>query len=358
VTLRARAESLMKGEPPRGLFDRLLAGALWIGVPPYWAITTLRGALYTMRLLPIARVPAGCRVVSVGNITLGGSGKTPLVHELTQRAVQRGESVAIVQRGYGRRTSKGPLKVVGAETSRAERLALLAQPGWVEDVGDEAALAAMRCDGAAVWVSARRSRAVKKAAAEGARTIVLDDAFQHRAQARSENLVVWDGALQDDAHRLFPRGYYREPSSALKRATAIYVDERAEAPPVDRPIVRWSREIAGYWHAGDVRAAWFPDALEPLAELRGKRVALMAAIAHPDRVVWALRERGVHAEALPETLADHAWIDEAMMIRIAGAARRHGQSAIVTTEKDAVKLGRVPMPQDMPVLVLRQTVKL
>ncbi len=177
----------------------------------YGAAVRLRGALYDTGLLRAERVE-GLRVISVGNVNVGGTGKTPAVLHLAELLVREGRKVGILTRGYGR-GSKEPLTFIGTEPLPS-----------VEDAGDEPLLLARRCPAVRLFVGADRVASAYRARDEfGLDTVLLDDGFQHRRLARDEDLVVVDESVGLGNGHMLPRGPLREPRSALRRATLFWI---------------------------------------------------------------------------------------------------------------------------------------
>jgi tetraacyldisaccharide 4'-kinase len=289
----------------------------------YGAGVAVRNALYDGGLLTSHRVPA--RVVSVGNLVVGGTGKTPTALWLARALAARGRRVGIVARGY--KKSRPGVVVVG------ERGTPLVSP---EEGGDEAVLLAGRFEGPVV-TGERRTEAAGLACARFALdTIVLDDGFQHRALARDADLVL----LPPDAGvpRLLPAGPAREPLRALARARAALVVRDAQGDgqgptPALPPGLRCFR--GRLVPIGLVGAR---GEQEPLAVLAERRVRPVAGIARPERLVSLLERLGARP-ASPLEWPDHHRYAAADVARIAEAAR---DDLVVTTEKDLVKLRAWP----------------
>lgn len=242
-------------------------------------------------------------IISVGNITVGGTGKTPITRWIVDRLVEGGRSPAVVLRGYG---------------------------------GDETQLHRSWYDGVPVVAEADRVAAVTKAASLGADIVVCDDAFQHRRLARDLDLVV---VSADDrrAVRLLPAGPYRESPAALRRADAILVSRKSDDSPnlpggfplpQDRPSFQVTFG-AGEWSAvgGAARAA-----------PKGP-VLIFTALAAPQSVPWTVAEAlGLPRDRLEfelVTYPDHHAYSENDLVQLVGRA---GTRPLVTTQKDAVKL--------------------
>jgi tetraacyldisaccharide 4'-kinase len=250
----------------------------------------------------------GARVVSVGNLNVGGAGKTPVVIFLAQLAQKQGKRVAVLSRGYGR-------------TSAVQQAFDSTALPPVEEVGDEPRLIASRCPGVRVFVGADRVRAAGAARAERCDWLVLDDGFQHRRLARDVDLVVVDDEVMfGTAHRL-PWGPLREPPRALARASVVW--RRAAADGNRRAPL----------HANEVRAVHRVRATEGL---KGQRVLVLTGIARPSSVVQSALQLGAQVVAT-RFFADHHRFSAVELAEAASTAKKLS-ALIVTTGKDAQRL--------------------
>ena len=315
------------GEPPA----RPAAWA-WALEQLFRTAVAARSGLFSAGLLPQHRVE-GLRVLSVGNLTVGGTGKTPAVGWLARQLADRGCRVSILSRGYGRRGSR-PLRV---ETSHV-----------AAEVGDEPLLLARALRDVPVYVGADRVALARRAREEGADWALLDDGFQHRRLARDVDLVVVDAASPFGNGRLLPAGPLREPVSSAGRATAVWLRcEQADAP-VPAP----------YAHLPVIRARHVPDAVLdgagvrcPLERLAGMRVLAFAGLARPQGFFSSLEALGaevVEARAFP----DHHAFTAGELESLSRAAGRLG-ALCITTAKDAVRLP----PGALDMCVLQQRVE-
>lgn len=306
---------------------------------------SLRNGFYDTGVVAPEKLP--CGVISVGNITVGGTGKTPLVIHLARSLRARGLRPAVLTRGYGGK-SRVPVQVVSDGRS-----VLL---GY-EQAGDEAVLMARALPGIPVIAGAdRRTTGRHAVAAFGSDPVILDDGFQHRALFRNVDIVLLAGASPFGNGRLLPAGPLREPVRGLRRAHLVILtgtdDSAAGCSPVPRHADLFSLTGCGVQEAGDMtvfRASHRPSALrrgeagrtaDPEL-LRGKRICAFSGIGAPERFRATLAALGADVAAfLP--FPDHHRYGSADLTAIderAGACRAE---EIVTTEKDAVRLGAFP----------------
>lgn len=276
-------------------------------------------------------------VVSVGNVTTGGTGKTPVVEFLAARLRSQGWRPAILSRGYG----------------RASRLPVLVSSGdgplvGPEEGGDEPVELARRLRGTIVAVASRRRDAAELAVRCGADLFLLDDGFQHLALERDLDLVLLDARDPFGGERFPPRGRLREPLSSLARADAFlwtYVGPDCPNPRHRQELLRRNPQ-APVFHARLPPAGLFDDQGSPVDAERVERERSIAVsgVASPASFAASLNELGLSPR---ETLVfrDHQRYADRHLAAIRRAAGRARACWVVTTEKDAVKLaGRVGLP--------------
>jgi tetraacyldisaccharide 4'-kinase len=309
----------------------------------YRAALALREMAYRLRVFQTGRL--GCPVISVGNITLGGSGKTP-VAELAARTMRElGAQPAVVSRGYGRST-RGAHVVADRDGIRLDARA----------AGDEPRMLAERLPGIPVVVGENRLVAGGLAVEQcGATALVLDDGFQHRSLVKDLEIVVVNGRTPWGNGRLFPRGMLREPLSALGRAHLVIVtnppsaaDVEAVAGQVRRhnahaPVLTVSYEVLEARELDSGRRLG-PD------QLRGRRLLAFAGLGTPQGFADTLHAIGVRAPGLIE-FPDHHWFVVDDLASLARQSMAVGADGLITTEKDAVRLRGLPLP-DVPLWVL------
>ena len=290
-----------------------------------------RGALYD-RGLARATVP-GAAVISVGNLVVGGAGKTPVTLAIGERLVARGRKVAVLSRGHGARRADPRLVSDGA------RVLLSA-----EEAGDEPSLLARRLPGVAVLCGPHRAALARRAVAElGADALLLDDGFQHRALARDLDVVVLDAASPCGNGRLLPRGPNREPWSALRRAQLAWLSRVDQADPAALEALRArARQATG--RAPVESRHLVTDVLDGalrrslgVGALAGRRVLALSGLARPGGFRRTLAALGAEV-VLERAFRDHHRFTPAELAEALGAAEAARCDAIATTEKDAVRL--------------------
>lgn len=309
----------------------LRRGFGWIAVPYGW-VARLRAALYTMGWLRVVKLP--CRVVSVGNLMLGGTGKTPVTIFLADWLMARGKRVAVLSRGY-RRSTKAPCLLV------SDGRDILVGPA---ESGDEPYLIASRCPGAVVAVGPDRAQVgrwvLERFPVDYA---ILDDGYQHLGLHRDVDLLLVDASDVQGLGHVFPRGRLREPLSAAARASVVLLT-RAQSDEV------WTRTVAllrsnGGFRGEPVRVTLKPSTVirvqtgevQPLQHLAGASAVIFSAIANPEsfrRVVESFEVK-VRDEF---RFRDHHHYRLEDVRRLRDATARAGATTLVTTEKDAVKV--------------------
>jgi tetraacyldisaccharide 4'-kinase len=297
----------------------------------FQAGSAARGALYRAGL--VRRLRAGAPVVSIGNLAVGGAGKTPATITVAERLLARGRRVAVLSRGYGARRSDDRL------VSDGRRVLLSAA-----EAGDEPLLIARRLRGAMVLCGARRIELARRAVDElGADALVLDDGFQHLALLRDVDVVVLDAANSSGNGHLLPRGPNREPWSALGRAHLAWLSRTDQAPPAVLDALRARvREATGVppiesrYAVDDVLDGTLARSLGPNA-LAGRRVLLLCALARPEGFRRTLAELGAELGG-ERVFRDHHSFAEKEVEEAFQAAGAAGCEAIATTEKDAVRI--------------------
>ncbi|MDA1043044.1 MAG: tetraacyldisaccharide 4'-kinase [Proteobacteria bacterium] len=275
--------------------------AAWALSPLGWIYGCTTAARVKKRGLH-AQVP----VICVGNLNIGGTGKTPFVSDLAQRLL----GAQIVSRGYGGRVT-GPVLVDLTRHTAA-------------DVGDEPLLLAAF---APTWVAKNRAAAVEAAQASGARVILMDDGFQNATVSKDLSILVVDAKRGFGNGFCLPAGPLREPISAgLKRADLLVL--------IGTPL-----DGATFLQRYEITIPYVQANLQPLATgmtWQGARVMAFAGIGHPENFFTSLRDVGANIID-SQALDDHQPLTESLMVRLSARAKA-ASAQLVTTEKDAVRL--------------------
>ncbi len=296
----------------------------------YAAAVYARTTLYSRGW--IIRARAGVPVISIGNLAVGGTGKTPMVAMAARLLREAGLRPAIVSRGYGGRRRVDPLVV--SEDSGAV-------PGvTAASAGDEPVMLGRLLPGVPVIVARRKAEGASLAITLGAGCVVLDDGFQHLALHRDLDVVLLDERHPLGTERLLPAGLLREPPAALKRADAIVLSGEGGDPAEAR------ERLAEHVRPG---TPWFSFRTEPTLILRdgiepqpagsvaGRRVVAFAGIARPERLRATLEALGARVlEFLP--FPDHHVFGPGDLRTILDVAKRRSPDLLVTTEKDLVRI--------------------
>jgi len=320
--MKRRAPWLDDRDAGRGFSPGLIP--LDLLAPPYALGARLHRAYYETGLGRRRRLP--CRVVSVGGITVGGSGKTPLAAAVAVGLRARGHRVALASRGYGRLRNAGVTPV-----SDGQRL-----EGFDPEArGDEPLVLAAGAPGVPVVVGPDREKVGLRAIAfYGTEILVLDDGFQHHRLARDVDVVGLDGRFGLGNGRLLPRGPLREPVSALSRADALVMLDGPLAEPDASRILEQTPRVSRFLANRKVLSVTSLAANESLdqSSLEGERVGLLSGIAHPSsfrKTVEALGAEVVAERRFPD---HHRYRPR----DLAGLSKE--APLWLTTEKDGVKI--------------------
>lgn len=299
----------------------------------YRAAIGLRNALYDSGRLRVHRLP--CAVISIGNLTVGGTGKSPLTSCIAALLRDSGYRVGVVSRGYRRTAARAPLLVSDGRALLADALS----------AGDEPYLIARDNPAVPVAVGADRIEAARLLLrAASPEVIVLDDGFQHRRIARDLDLLLVDGRDPWGNGRMLPRGPLREPVASIARADACVLTRSDGRSPTSlvSALERYNPDAALFHCRMEPRAFVRPEG-EPIgpSSLRGFSAYAFSGIARPERFEDDLRSLGVRL-AGSRRFPDHHRFRRRDLERVAGEARRLGADVLVTTEKDLVRIVEAP----------------
>jgi tetraacyldisaccharide 4'-kinase len=331
----------------------------------YHRIVRWRLALFEKRIADVHTL--GCQVISVGNLTVGGTGKTPIVEKLARELTRGGRKVAILSRGYKSvpkpfsqrladriffRTEKTPPRIV----SDGRSLFLDS-----ERSGDEPFMLANNLKDVVVLVDKNRVKSGLYAIERyGCDTLLLDDGFQYLYLKERLDVVLIDRESPFGNRFLLPRGTLREPPRHLKRANILFITKctGSDISDLKEEIRRFNR------HAPMIECAHHPVHLEdvytgekkPLEFLKGLRVGALSGIARPESFEHGLKALG--AEILySRRFADHHRFTQQEIINTITRSKARSARAVITTEKDAVRFTRLER-RDLPVYFLRVEIKI
>jgi tetraacyldisaccharide 4'-kinase len=293
----------------------------------------LRGCLFIFSLAGFYRIKPlrlGAKVISVGNITLGGTGKTTLVEYLSAKLGLAGHKIAVLSRGYKRNCTKSGL----------------------QGMGDEPAMLARKLPGAQVIVDKNRIRSAQTAIRDYAcDTLILDDGLQQWKIFKDLEIVTLDAGNPFGNYRMLPAGFLREPLSALKRADIFVLTQTRIGQNLEgltdklkrinpRALIVESRhEPKGVSRLNQA------DELLSLQLLKAKAVAVFSGIGNPEGFENCVSELGIKV-AKSFRFADHYEYTQADILRIIQEAKANNLEAVITTQKDAVKVRELGIKGD------------
>ena len=321
----------------------------------------VRLRLYLYRHRIFHNKPLGCRVVIVGNLTVGGTGKTPVVEKFARTLKERGRKVAILSRGY--KSKKEPiLRKFWRKLSHSEE----SPPKIVSDgeqvflnsevAGDEPYMLAKNLPGVVVLCDKNRVKAglfaVKRYKCD---TLILDDGFQYLPLMGKVNLLLIDKTNPFGNHHLLPRGILREPIRHISRASYIFLTKSDGTR--DEALLEMIREYNP--KAEIIECAHQPQFLQSIVDgkrhsldlLKGARIAAFSGIAYPESFENMLRGYGAEIH-YNQRFLDHHRFTRSELKRLYKKASNAQLDMIVTTEKDAVRLFDDIQPQ-IPIYFLR-----
>ncbi|MBI4340898.1 MAG: tetraacyldisaccharide 4'-kinase [Candidatus Omnitrophica bacterium] len=340
---------------PASFSDAAAAGLLGLASSGYQAVAAARNAAYDVGWRRPAVLPA--TVISIGNLTVGGTGKTACVQFVVEKLLRMGRRVAVLSRGYGGVKRRYWLQ------QRSGRLMMDGQPSAerLEEAADEPQLLATVLEGVPIVVGADRARAGRLACRQfGCDTLVMDDGFQHRRLHRDCDIVLVHARTPFGGWRLLPRGPMREPLGALRRAQAIIVTKADEALETLHALTERLQALnpnamvatAVHQPCGLLETA--SNAWHDAGRLAGLRVGLVSSIGDPEGFESTLR-RLQATVAWHRIFPDHHPYTAEDLAALADQARRAPVDAVVTTTKDWVRLQSAMTP---PLWVLQVRMKL
>jgi tetraacyldisaccharide 4'-kinase len=293
----------------------------------YEAVTRVRGAAYNKGILAQRRLEGV--VISVGNLTVGGTGKTPMVLWIAQRLLAEGKSVGILTRGYrGRPAAKETAKDGGEAAS--------------ESSSDEVQMLKARLgERVAFGVGADRFARGKELSARGINWFVLDDGFQHRRLARNVDIVLVDATNPFGGGRLLPSGRLREPRSALSRADVVVITRSDRAPAIEAAVRLDSNAPIFYAKVGldsiCARKGDIPGESGDVQNAREQKLFAFCGIGNPAAFLADLRDWGLQIVG-HKLFRDHHRYTQEDIQEIQEEAEKSGATSVICTEKDTFNL--------------------
>ncbi|UCH62115.1 MAG: tetraacyldisaccharide 4'-kinase [Fidelibacterota bacterium] len=303
---------------------------LWPVSLLYWVVAWCRNFFYNIGFFITRRVSVP--VVSIGNLSVGGTGKTPAVIFIAQHLLNLGYKVGVVSRGYGRRSS-GTILVSDGKHILADS----------DNTGDEPYLIASQLTTVPVLVDEDRYRgAATMITRFEPDVIILDDAFQHRGLTRDCDIVLLDASSPLSDYHIFPNGVLREHFGALKRANLVVwtrVDSRSPIPELKQRVAKLGiPQIHSEMEVNQQLIESATGDMIPAEQLQGERILAFCGIAQPLSFYHALIKLGLEPETV-RYYPDHYHYSNDDIMYLSGLTEEN-RLTVVTTEKDAVKLDR------------------
>ena len=329
------AREVMSGRK-RGLAASLLRAGLWSAQWPYRVGVGCKNLAFDFRLREPFEV--GVPIISVGNLTTGGTGKTPVVAFLANWFRDAGAKVGLLSRGYKSLThDTNPKRERGPEDN-SPSLALR-----VSDVNDEKLVLDQLCPGIPQWLNPDRILSAKRAVVDGCNLLILDDAFQHRRVHRDLDIVLIDATNPWGYGHCLPRGLLREPIANIERADLVVVTRTDQVSAEELTAIR--AELVRHNQVGSViEVAFTPSKLinsagqtTPLSELSGRRVFGFCGIGNPESFEWTLWQLGSEVVGF-ESFPDHHHFTSDDLARLGEQAKSSNADLLLTTHKDLVKI--------------------
>ncbi len=362
--LEQYALSVITGER-KGRVATLLRGFLRLLSYLFGAVVQLRLWLYSHGIL--RHHTLGCQVVSVGNLTVGGTGKTPIVEIFARSLQQSGRKVAVLSRGY--KKAKPPLldRIISAVTfgsrrqpplvvSDGERLLLDSAAS-----GDEPYMLASNLPEVAVLVDKNRVKAGQYAIKKlGCDTLILDDGFQYLSLKHRLDIVLVDRSNPFGNRSVLPRGLLRERIKNIRRASFIFVTkcDQSGAADLKRDLreLNSKAEISECRHCPRYLQNVYTGEQKPLETLQGMDVAAISGIAAPEGFEAELGRLGANV-IHHKRYADHHRYSQQEIIDLINKSIKRNAQMIITTEKDAVRFPKMER-RDLPICFLRVEIEM
>ena len=350
----------------RGKKAALLRGVLFGLSKMFLIIVKSRRWLYEARI--IRDHPLGVQVITVGNLTVGGTGKTPVVEKFARVLTDQGRKVAILSRGY--RSKPPPLtqrwknklllqdEVVPPRVVSDGKSLLLNS----EDAGDEPYMLASNLKDVVVLTDKDRVKSGRYAIEQfGCDTLLLDDGFQYwKLAGRRRDIVLVDAQQPFGNEHLLPRGTLREPPEHIRRADTIFITKSDGETAGLRARIRKHNPSAGiiecvHWPLF-FEDVFNPEQREQIGWLKGKKVATLSGIAQPESFEQSLLQQGADL-VYTKRFADHHRFNQQEILNTINRAKKRRAEVILTTQKDAVRFPKIDR-RDLPIFYMRVEIKI
>lgn len=352
-------------EQRRGKRAAVLRGVLFALSKVFALAVKVRRKLYEFRLLRDRTL--GVQVIAIGNLTVGGTGKTPVVEKFARELKDQGRNVAILSRGYRSRPTPLLERLLNKLLLREDRT----PPRVVSDgknllldsesAGDEPYMLASNLRDVVVLVDKDRVKAGLYAIEKfGCDTLLLDDGFQYwKLAGRRRDVVLIDCQQPFGNQHLLPRGTLREPPSHLARATDIFLTKANGDNEALRQLIRRYNSRAGIVECVH-QPLYFEDVFtgerHDLSVIRGQKVASLSGIAMPDSFEQSLINLGAELVAT-KRFADHHRFTQQEVLNVINRAKKRQAAWVITTQKDAVRFPKLDR-RDLPILFMRVEIKI
>jgi tetraacyldisaccharide 4'-kinase len=352
-------------EERRGTVAELTRGSLFFLSKLFQIAVKTRRLLYKHRILRDSTL--GVQVIAIGNLTVGGTGKTPVVEKFARELRDQGRNVAILSRGYRSKPTPLHQRVINKILLRADTT----PPRVVSDgrsllldsetAGDEPYMLASNLKDVVVLVDKDRVKAGRYAIEKfGCDTLLLDDGFQYwKLRGRRQDIVLVDCQQPFGNERMLPRGTLREPPSHLARASTIFITKS------DGKTAELRQRIAELNStAGIIECVHHPLYLEDvftgqrhdLALIKGRKVASLSGIAQPESFEHNLVSSGSEL-VYSKRFADHHRFTQQEVLNAINRSKKRQAEMIITTQKDAVRFPKIDR-RDLPILFMRVEIKI
>jgi tetraacyldisaccharide 4'-kinase len=348
-----------------GFWAGFVRAILFVLSKAFELIIKLRGFLYNVRILRDSTL--GVQVIAIGNLTVGGTGKTPVVEKFAQALRDQGRTVAVLSRGY---RSKGqPFhvwlinKILLRDDTTPPRVVSDGKSLLLDSemAGDEPYMLASNLKDVVVLVDKDRVKSGRYAIEKfGCDTLLLDDGFQYwKLRGRRQDIVLVDRQQPFGNERLLPRGTLREPPSHISRASTIFITKSdGDAADLRKRLgeLNPAASIIECIHHPLYLEDVFTGQRIGLEFLKGRKVASLSGIAQPESFEQSLVQLGADL-VYARKFADHHRFTQLEVIKVINRSKKKAAEAIITTQKDAVRFPKIDR-RDLPIYFMRVEIKI